>query len=658
MYPQHLIDEVRNAADIVDVVSDYVKLKKSGGYWIGSSPFKAERTPSFTVTPSKGIYKCFSTGKGGNVFTFLMEVEGLSFTESVRSLAKRFNITLPEEATPEDNVQARQREGIFHALRFAQASFQRNLLESDAAEAARAYVKKRGLTVDAIRKFGLGFSLPSYSQLLKEAQSAGINTDYLYDAGLVRKKEEGTDYWDYFRDRLMFPIFDVSNRVIGFGGRVLEQAQGPKYLNSPETPVYHKSAVLYGIQNAKNEFRKKDQAILVEGYMDVIALQNNGIMNAVATSGTALTAEQARIINRYTQNLLLIYDADEAGQNAMIRGLPICLREGLSLKMLHLPDGEDPDSFIKVYGGEAFSGYTAEHAKNFVDFLIERAQLQGKWDEATDRKAVIDLIVENLALVKDPLMRELLSGELANKSSIGTRTIQTQVVGAAKKAQQQEQRYTQREQPREEQPPAHEQFQPTQYARIAAPLKPIKRPPYELNLLRLMLEHGLKMVEYVGSNCNAEYFADLELRQLFEELIQKFQTGECMTADELVALPPPFPVIAADILLDPARPGDRSLKMMQESGHEPPSPWKNAKGALKVLRRNYLLRKIEEVEKALGDVEKHPQGSESYIKLREMEMHIKKLLVQLTSIPVDEFFPDPEGISDNVTTAHEPDFRS
>jgi DNA primase len=650
MYPQHIIDEVRNAADILEVISDYVKLRRSGAYWVGLSPFKPERTPSFTVTPSRQIYKCFSTGKGGNVFTFLMDVEGLSFTEAVRTVAKRFNVTLPDETVPEETAQSRHREGILHALRFAEAYFQEQLLTSDAAETARRYVTKRGLTIDAIRKFGLGYAPNSYSALLKAAQSNSINLDYLHDAGLVRKREESEDHFDYFRDRLMFPIYDVSSRVIGFGGRVLENASGPKYLNSPETAVYHKSQVLYGIQLAKNEFRKKDHAMLVEGYMDVIALQNNGILNAVATSGTALTPDQARIIHRYTKNLTLIYDADTAGQNAMVRGLPVCLKEGLTIKMLHLPDGEDPDSFVKLYGSEAFQAYASENARDFVGFLIEKAQQQGKWDDPTDRKAVVDQIVENLALVQDPVLRELLTDTLAQRTKVGTRTLQQQMAQASRKNLQQEQREARWE--AERAPDRRAMSEPD------LRLKMKKRPPNELALLRLMLEHGLKMVEFVGVNCNADYFSDPDLRQLFELMVSRFNENAHLTADELITMPPPFPSIAADVLMDPARPGDRSIRMMQESGQELPSAWKTAKGALKVLRKHYFERKVEEVEKLLQDVEKVPPGSEAYTRLREMELMIKRKLLELNSTPVDELFPDPPGVSDTITQHEEPDFRS
>lgn len=650
MYPPHLIEEVRNAADIVDVISDYVKLKKSGGYFIGLSPFKPERTPSFTVTPSKQIFKDFSTGKGGNVFTFLMEREGMSFTEAVRFLAKRYNVSLPEDESPDDSIQAKHREGIMHALRFGAAWFQDNLLHADAAETARKYISKRGLDENAIRKFGLGYALPGWRNLIDAAKSAGINEDYLFDAGLIRRNEDGRPF-DYFRDRLIFPIFDASARVIGFGGRILENADGPKYLNSPETEAYHKSQVLYGLQLARNEFRKKELAMLVEGYMDVIALQKADILNVVATSGTALTQEQAKMILRYTSNLLIIYDADDAGQKAMIRALPICLQEGLNVKMLHLPDEEDPDSFVRKYGGEAFLNFAEKNAKDFVSFLIEKAHQKAKWEDPNDRKKVIDLIISNISLVRDPVMRDLLMNDLSQKTKIGTRAIQSQILVAERAARAQEIRQHQRDPQAADSGSQHLTTVSSNRAEAGPVIK--RRPPYELELLRLMMEKGAKMTEFIGSHCNAEYFADPDLRLLFQEIINRWEAGKTLSPDELISLPHPYPSIAADILLERALPGERSLKLMRESGHELPSPLKFAKGALKVLRQHYFERKINEIEALLSDSSAYPQGSEPYNKLRTLELQVKKRLMGLKASSMDELFQDPVGMETDAMNENE-----
>ncbi len=412
-------EEVRSAADIVDVVSDYVKLRRSGSGFTGLCPFHNEKTPSFHVTPRLGIYKCFGCGAGGDVFNFIMEMEGIGFTEAVKTLANKYGVFIPEEEEPEYDAQHHLREGIYHALRYAGLFYYRNLKETDEAADAREYLKKRGFSRETIKKYGLGYAPDGRIAFYKSAIDSGLNEQYLHEAGLIKYGRNGEETYDTFRGRLMFPIFNTSGKVIAFGGRVLGQAKTAKYINSPQTLVYNKSEVLYGIQVAKNEIRKEDEAILVEGYTDVLALHQAGVRNAVSTSGTALTPGQLRIFHRYSDNLLMIYDADSAGQNAMERGLNLALNEGLSIRLLQLPEGEDPDSFVKQFGGESFREYRKKNAKDFVTFLVEKARKNGEWDDPISKNRAISRVIQSIAQIPESMMRETYIQHLNQLAKVG-----------------------------------------------------------------------------------------------------------------------------------------------------------------------------------------------------------------------------------------------
>jgi len=374
MIPDHIKEEVKAAADIVEVVSDYVKLRRTGSNFQGLCPFHNEKSPSFNVSPNLGIYKCFGCGESGDVISFVMKQDGVSFTEAIRSLGARFDVDVPEESQPENDERYREKEGIYHALAFAGRFFFKQLTENPEALEARKYLDKRGFTGQTVRKYGIGYAPAAYDTLLNAARKAGVNEHYLEQAGLIKFGRNGETAFDVFRSRIMFPIFNASGKVIAFGGRIMENVpvsdgrKAPKYINSPQTLVYNKSEVLYGIHVAKNEIRKHREVILVEGYTDVLSMHQAGISNAVATSGTALTAEQLKVMHRYGETLLMIYDSDLAGQNAMSRSVDLALREGLDVRLLQLPDGEDPDSFVRRFGRDSFVQYRNEQARDFVAF--------------------------------------------------------------------------------------------------------------------------------------------------------------------------------------------------------------------------------------------------------------------------------------------------
>lgn len=370
---RNIIDKVREQADIVEVVSDFVTLKRSGANYKGLSPFTNEKTPSFYVVPGKSIFKDFSSGKGGDVFTFLMEHEGVGFNEAVEILAKRYHIEVPEKVDkPADTA----RESLAITLAWAAKYFEQQLNEEVSPEGI-AYWLERGINKRTIASFGLGFAPEGWDILLKRAIKEGHSKDNLLRSGLIKERDNspGT-YYDFFRKRVIVPIHGLSGRVIAFGGRVMASKPGKdeaKYINSPETDLYKKSEVLYGLFQAKNSIRKKDFCFLVEGYTDVISMHQSGIENTISSSGTALTHGQISLIRRFTNNVVIVFDADAAGQSATIRGLDLMLREGVNVKVCLLPKGEDPDSMIKKNGSTKTEEYLETNSVGFVQYKIKAA---------------------------------------------------------------------------------------------------------------------------------------------------------------------------------------------------------------------------------------------------------------------------------------------
>tara|TARA_B100001146_G_C16199933_1_gene443811 strand:+ start:1880 stop:3850 length:1971 start_codon:yes stop_codon:yes gene_type:complete len=413
MISKTTIDAVFDAARVEEVIGDFVQLKKSGSNFKGLSPFTDERTPSFMVSPVKQIWKDFSSGKGGSVVSFLMEHEHFSYPEAIKYLAKKYGIEIEEtEQTDEQKQQATERESLYLVSEFAREYFHKTLLKTEEGKAiGLSYFKERGFTDETIKKFDLGYSPDVWDAFTSEAIKKGYQLEFLEKTGLTIVKEE--KQFDRFKGRVMFPIKSMSGRTLGFGGRILtSDKKVAKYLNSPESDIYHKSKVLYGIYEAKPAIAKEDRCLLVEGYTDVIQLHQSGVENVVSSSGTALTPEQIRLINRLTQNITVLFDGDAAGLRASLRGVDLILEQGMNVRICTFPEGEDPDSFAKAHSFEEITEYIANNSRDFIDFKASLLASEAKNDPIKKAETIRDMVV-SIAKIPDVIKREVYIKECA-----------------------------------------------------------------------------------------------------------------------------------------------------------------------------------------------------------------------------------------------------
>lgn len=419
MIPKETVDKILETAQIEEVVGEFVELKKVGQNLRGFSPFTEEKNPSFYVSPSKNIFKCFSSGKGGSVAKFLMEYENYTYPEALRYLAKKYGIEIKERELTEEEVLARdQRESLHIVLDHAKRYFRQYLTQNENGRTiGLSYLKERGLNEEVINKFELGFSPPGKTAFSDYAQKKAFQTEILVKAGLSIQTKKG-GLIDRFYERIMFPIQSVTGRTLGFGGRVIRSsAPGGKYINSPGTDIYHKGKTLYGIYQSKDEIRKKDECIIVEGYTDVLSLHQCGIENIVAASGTSLTEDQIKIIKRYTHNVLFLFDGDKAGLEASMRGINMALAGGLNVKVLALPEGEDPDSFARENNAQTVSGYIKANQEDFILFKINL--LKNKYGQDPVQQAkTIKSIVESISRIPGPLTRDIYIKESSKKLNV------------------------------------------------------------------------------------------------------------------------------------------------------------------------------------------------------------------------------------------------
>lgn len=429
MIDQATVDRIIELAQsrITDIISEFVNLKRRGVNYIGNCPFHNEKTPSFIVSPNKGIFKCFGCGKGGNAVNFLMEHEQLSFVDAIKTLGRKFHIVIEEkEPSPEEMAQQNERESMMLVTEYAAKYFTKTLFETDEGQSVGlGYFKHRGISDETIRKFQLGYSPEQRDALTKQAQEHGYKLQYLEKTGLsiVRDDYKG----DRFRGRVIFPIHSLSGKVIAFGGRILKSdAKAAKYLNSPESEIYHKSRVLYGLYHARQEIVKQDRCYLVEGYTDVLSFHQAGITNVVASSGTALTVEQIRLIARFSPNVTIIYDGDTAGIKASIRGIDLLLEEGMNIKVLLLPDGEDPDSFAKKLGKEKLNSYIAEHETDFIKFKTSLL-LEGTENDPVKQAQLIQDIVRTISVIPDPILISVYVKECSKLLNVEEPVIYTEI---------------------------------------------------------------------------------------------------------------------------------------------------------------------------------------------------------------------------------------
>lgn len=441
MIPKHIIDQIFEAARIEEVIGEFVNLKRSGSNLKGLSPFTDEKTPSFMVSPGKQIFKDFSSGKGGNVVTFLMEHEHYSYPEALKFLAKRYNIEIPEdkELTDEEKQEQSERESLYIVNNYAQDFFAEQLWETDEGKSVGlSYFKERGFSEETIKFFKLGYNPEGWTHFTDAAKEAGYKEEYLVQTGLSKKKD--TRVYDAYRGRVMFPIHNLSGRVIGFGGRTLKTDKNiPKYINSPESLIYDKSKTLYGIYQAKGEIIKHDQCYLVEGYTDVISLHQAGVKNAVASSGTALTEQQIRLIKRYTQNVTILYDGDAAGIKASFRGIDMILKQGLNVRIVLFPDGEDPDSFAQQKDEEELKEFLSQQAQDFIVFKTSILSKEANQDPIQKAKLLKE-VVASIALIPDHLTRAVYVKECAKLLETSEKVLFTELNKNRRKQSQEERR--------------------------------------------------------------------------------------------------------------------------------------------------------------------------------------------------------------------------
>lgn len=427
------IEEVKNRIDIVDVISDFVSLKKSGANYKALSPFANEKTPSFFVVPSKGIFKDFSSGKGGDAFTFVMEHEKLSYAEAIRYLAKKYGVEIKEDKqSSEEQAAQSEREGLYILMNFAKEFYKEKLLQTDEGRSiGLSYFRERGFTDPTIQQFELGYALDGWDHLSQEAVAKGYSKELLEKTGLVVKKEDDAGQhqrtYDRFRGRVIFPVHNLSGKVIAFGARMLGKDKNqPKYINSPETDIYHKSDVLYGLYQGKNAIRQQDNCFLVEGYTDVISMHQSDVPNVVASSGTALTEQQIKLIRRFTENVTVLFDGDAAGIKAAIRGIDLILKGGLNVRVVLFPDGEDPDSYSRKVGTTAFQNYLKEARQDFVSFKASLFAKEAAGDPIRKAESIKE-IVGSIALIPDPVKRSVYIQETSNLLKIAEAVLLTEL---------------------------------------------------------------------------------------------------------------------------------------------------------------------------------------------------------------------------------------
>ncbi len=559
MIDRETIDRIFSTADIVEVISDFVTLKKSGQNYKGLSPFTNEKTPSFFVSPAKGIYKDFSSGKGGNVVGFLMEHERLTYPEALKYLARKYNIEIVEkEPSPEEIQQRNERESLLILTQWAQKYFT-NILQNtpEGQSVGMAYFRERGFQEDIVRKFQLGYSPEQKDALTAAALKEGYRLDYLVKTGLTIEKDNYRV--DRFRGRIIFPIHGLTGNVIGFGARILKSDEKlAKYLNSPESEIYQKSRVLYGLYHAKQSVVKEEKCYLVEGYTDVLGLHQAGLENVVASSGTSLTPEQIRLIKRFTGNITIIYDGDEAGIKASLRGIDMILEEGLNIRVVPLPEGEDPDSFSKKLSASEFHDYIRENETDFISFKT-RLLMKDMEKDPVQKATLINDVIRSISVIPDTVTRSVYIKECARMLDTEERILYSQVYRLRKRrAEERYQKETRQEEVRIQSTP------------LPSFIKEVYSEEQEKLLVRFLLQYGNeRLFEIQDEHAGIEYisvaeyiineilndeleFRNLLYRKVFEEVNHLLQTGEVIEIKHFVNHEDPgISQLAVDLLSSP-----------------------------------------------------------------------------------------------------------
>ncbi|TFG78641.1 MAG: DNA primase [Flavobacteriales bacterium] len=533
MISKATIDKVYETARLEEVIGDFVQLKKSGSNFKGLSPFSDERTPSFMVSPVKQIWKDFSSGKGGNVVAFLMEHEHFTYPEAIKYLAKKYNIEIEEtERSDEQKLEADERESMYLVSEYAQKYFSEMLWGTTLGKAiGLSYFKERGFTDEIIKKFGLGYCLDQWDGFTKAALDKGYQLDFLEKTGLTIVKEDTAQpgnkrMFDRFKGRVMFPIHSMSGRILGFGGRILaNDKKAAKYQNSPESDIYHKSKVLYGIYFAKQAIAKEDNCYLVEGYTDVIQLHQRGILNVVASSGTALSPEQIRLINRLTKNITVLFDGDAAGLRASLRGIDLILEQGMNVKVCTFPEGEDPDSFAKNNELEEIIIYLEQNAKDFIQFKASLLMSEAANDPIKRADTVRD-IVNSISKIPDHIQKEIYIQECAQIMNISEAVLFSTLAQIGKKEQVEATKKAQQDQ---------KAFEVVRNDNLAE--KVDIQQVHEREILKILLQYGMKTDNFLEFYYETNDQGELEMvknevcRKVAEKIYLELQEDEIEFAD-------------------------------------------------------------------------------------------------------------------------------
>ncbi len=522
--PENKIEEIRASANIVDIISEYVQLRKRGKNYIGLCPFHNEKTPSFTVSDEKQIFHCFGCHAGGNVYKFLMDYEKISFVEAVQELAERQGI--PLEFSEDTSERQTEQEILYDINTEAARYFSDNLLNRPEGEIARKYFHDRKIKPQAMRAFGLGYAMPNWDDFISFAQSKKLDLERALTLGLIGQRNDGRLY-DKFMGRIIFPIFSPNGRVVAFAGRILDKREGTaKYLNSPESSVYTKGRILYGLSLAKDEIRRLDKAIMVEGYMDLISLYQAGVKNVVAVSGTALTEEQVQLISRYTKNVVLLFDADTAGIKASMRSIELLLRRDIEVKIASLPGGEDPDSFVNNFGREKFEDLV-KRAQNFLEYQSEIYESQGMFDDPASTANAIRELVKPVALIGDELKRSLLIKNISKKFNLREKLLEAELDKAINAAGKQ---ITGEERIRDRQ--AAEQNRAVQESTTKTASPEIYN--LERELIKLLFEANKDVIELISLHIRPEDFAIEAHADLSHLIYETYHSNEELIASALI----------------------------------------------------------------------------------------------------------------------------
>jgi len=649
MIKKSTIDQVFDAARVEEVIGDFVQLKKSGSNYKGLSPFSDERTPSFMVSPVKQIWKDFSSGKGGNVVAFLMEHEHFSYPEAIKYLARKYGIEIEEtEQTNEQKQQADERESMYLVSEFAKDYFKRQLLKTETGKAiGLSYFKERGFTKEIIEKFGLGYSPDVWDALTSEALKQGYKLEFLEKTGLSIVKED--KQFDRFKGRVMFPIHSMSGRTLGFGGRILtNDKKAAKYLNSPESDIYHKSKVLYGIYFAKQSIAKEDNCYLVEGYTDVIQMHQAGIENVVSSSGTALTSDQIRLINRLTKNITVLFDGDAAGIRASIRGIDLILEQGMNVKVCGFPEGEDPDSFAKKNTENDIKEYLEDNAKDFISYKASLLVNEAKGDPIKKAEVIRDM-VNSIAKIPDRIQQEIYLKECARIMEISENVLYSTLAQISAKANKDASKKT---------APAPKEMAVVKENAVERP-KINQQHQLERNIISLLLRYGsvtddfedfvlredeegnihlegeiqqLKVYEKVFLDLQEDEieFTHVGFKELYEAIIEEFKTKDEIKTETFVNnLPPEQASEITTILMQQEKDvlhrwDDQDIFVKDKSELEP----REVNETILNLRRFLIKQKVTELMESIRENrnDHHAEVIEETMEYKNLEVIIAQKL--------------------------------